>query len=698
MDELNKFADSLNKINYEGIDIMIQDFHYQNLITFKYQFFAKNQIFGTCWANAYSAAIFLTNKRILGKKIESFEIYRENLLKYASNINTDGGDINNPKVKEFFDRQRLHYNEIKTEEEARKIVMKGRFLVFRFFLKEKQWTNFSNFGFNNKRGILTEDILNKGCENDTNPGGHAIVLIEVARGYLRFLNSWGSNWGDKGTFKVEKASILKPINTSDTWYNPTFYHIYYYENELTNEEKSFYVNNNKLIREVTYNYRNMSIEHIKNYMNYLYNNFSNMAKDLIEYFPKIKFSSDNNIADIFGTKLSEYIIFYDLMFDGNMDFDINFKEDYYIHIDREELHKDFKGKIKNGSDCCSIGSENNYYKTIDSIFIKEVNNVINLKDNIFIACGSNTIVVFEFKNEFIKYLIMRNILNENLVYLCDLKIDNENLIATGGEDLKIFQINYEKHDLNLQFEFSENKKINKIILINERNPGILKRIVVCDQNGYIGFYDIKDDDNKIDISFINKCHCHNSSINCILYLPSEGMLVSGSCGDKKIKFWEIVKNNLFIIKEFNNIPSTIYNDSFLDINKNLLVGEKDGISVYKYGKKRITFSFFYKNEEFGGIYSMKSLRDNYFICGRAFGFCSIFLLRENNIRNINVFRNNNLRASDKPYDLKDDKFYITNICVKKPSESSGNIGNILVSSVDRTLKIYWFKYKKNENY
>ena len=76
-------------IKYEGIDIKIEDINYENLIKYKYQFFSKNQIFGTCWANAYAASIFLTNKRILGKQTETFETYRENLIKLTSIQNHD---------------------------------------------------------------------------------------------------------------------------------------------------------------------------------------------------------------------------------------------------------------------------------------------------------------------------------------------------------------------------------------------------------------------------------------------------------------------------------------------------------------------------------------------------------------------------------------------------------------------------------
>ena len=58
-------------------------------------------------------------------------------------------------------------------------------------------------------------------------------------------------------------------------------------------------------------------------------------------------------------------------------------------------------------------------------------------------------LLFELFENKINYLIIRNILDNNLLTLCDLKLDN--LIASGGEDLKIFRINFEKKELNIIF-------------------------------------------------------------------------------------------------------------------------------------------------------------------------------------------------------------------------------------------------------
>ena len=58
-------------------------------------------------------------------------------------------------------------------------------------------------------------------------------------------------------------------------------------------------------------------------------------------------------------------------------------------------------------------------------------------------------------------MAFKNILDENIKSLCDLKIGHSNLIASGGEELKIFEINYNTKDLILKFKFND-KSINFI--------------------------------------------------------------------------------------------------------------------------------------------------------------------------------------------------------------------------------------------
>ena len=697
LNNADSFVKDIEKIRYEGINIKLLDLNYDNLIQYKYQFFTKNQIFGTCWANAYSAGIFLTNKRILGKNIKSFEEYRENLIKLCCKVNVDGGGITDQKVQEYFQRERLHFKNI-TKEKAITSLQKGRLVIYSFRLSDQQWDNFDKFYKNNKTGILTEKILNNGCQYSEENTGHAVLLIEKTKNYFRLLNSWGSNWADAGTFKIEDADILKPFNTTNE--KPRFFDIFFYENELNEEEKNYYIKNNEYIRSLISIYSDMSINNIRKHMNHLYHySFSceickeRMVLDKLVkyirdglYYIKCPFCQSLTVAK---NKLKELLIFENLMNDGNKDFDINFKENYYIQIDRVEFYNN--SETTNRSDKCTIGSKNVLEHKIDPFLNKKINSIISLDNGKFAVCASNVIIIFEIKKTKINYLIVRNIENDNILALCNLKISN--LIAVGGENLKIYQINYQRNELNLELKYLNNKTINKIIMIKER---ITQRFAVCDKNGNISLYTIHKNNNNISIRFDFIKRCHKYSINYILCLQDENILVSSSNEDRMIKFWEIQENNLLEIKNLR-IISKVFTFCLLYINKTLLIGTEEGIKLYHYNNRVITFLLLYKDVNFGRVYPMEYLGNNYFICGRSLGFCSLLLLRAEReeikgIRKINVFRNNNEVISDNWLNAQNDHYYINNICIQKTSEATGYI---LISSIDNTLKVYSYSYFGN---
>ena len=715
----NALANNLNNINVIRMDIKIGDINYNSFLQFNYKFMAKNQIFGTCWANACAGSMFLTNKRILGKNIDSFQTNRENIIKILSDKYDDGGFLDDRKIANYFEEKRIHIKEV-NKEEAKIAIMKGRFIVCSFYLNDKQWENFSNFYKQNEnpKGILNKNQIDNGCENEkekTDLGGHAVILIEVGENYLRFLNSWGAGWADAGTFKIEDFNVLTPYNKNKNRINHKYafrcFDVFYYEEELTEKEKDYYYNNIDFIREILSRFNNSSFERIKDRINSLneqrhYCESCNSLIALHEYKTNIenglyKISCPNcNFIKQAEGESREFLIWKDLMHDGNDDFDINFQENEYIKIKRGDLHHKYQQYIKNASDTCSIGRE--IGDKIESYFNEKINKIIHLKNRKFAVCYGNRISVIklskqrmeteteswdEIKVEFLKQIKMPG---ENLVTLCDLKIRDSNIIACGGEYLTILNLNNETEKSIFIKRLKDNKKINKIILLDERTGQNLKRLIVCDKNGDIGLYNINNTERNIDVSFVFKKNCHDNEINCILYLPEEQMLVSGSKLDKNIKFFEIRENDLVLTDCLNDIPSTMHNGSLLNINGNLLIGEKNGIRVVHHENRRIISSYFFNNEEFGGVYIMKYLGNNYFICGRSFGFCSLFLLSENSIRKINIFRNNNLVNYNNICNDRVDNYYITDICIRKITGQS--YGYILISSADRTLKVYSYEF------
>ena len=190
-------------------------------------FESKKQEGGTCYANAIAANICLASSRVYGReKLNFFDVRKKIIDKYG----THGGNTFQI-CKEYLINYRLH-SQIVDEEGARKAVMKTRPCVARFNLTAQQWGNFSKFYRENKKGILTKEILNdtKNIYPDSTPGGHAVVLTHISKDYLTFLNSWGPNFADNGYFRVKNADVL----------GMQFCDIFWYISDLSKEEIDAY--------------------------------------------------------------------------------------------------------------------------------------------------------------------------------------------------------------------------------------------------------------------------------------------------------------------------------------------------------------------------------------------------------------------------------------------------------------------------
>jgi hypothetical protein len=66
-------------------------------------------------------------------------------------------------------------------------------------------------------------------------GGYAVVLVGYAPRLLTFLNSWGSSWGDRGSFSVDNYNALAGNHT-----DVDFYDVYWLEEDLTSVERQAY--------------------------------------------------------------------------------------------------------------------------------------------------------------------------------------------------------------------------------------------------------------------------------------------------------------------------------------------------------------------------------------------------------------------------------------------------------------------------
>ena len=61
----------------------------------------------------------------------------------------------------------------------------------------------------NSKRVLTKEIINqKPKKYESKEGGHAVVLPSIEKNCLKFLNSWGPNWGDEGYFRIENEEVF----------------------------------------------------------------------------------------------------------------------------------------------------------------------------------------------------------------------------------------------------------------------------------------------------------------------------------------------------------------------------------------------------------------------------------------------------------------------------------------------------------
>ena len=183
----------------------------------------------TCYANAIAATICLASARVYTRKpLEFLDVRNKLENKYGIN-----GIVNLYKaLNEILGKYKLKYKPIDDEKEARKAIIETRPCLAVFQLTGMQKENFKEFFQINPKGILTKEILNKPRTNSNNEKfSHSVVLTHISKNYLKFLNSWGTNWGDNGYFKVENANIL----------NAEFIDIYWELDDLDKNEKDNYI-------------------------------------------------------------------------------------------------------------------------------------------------------------------------------------------------------------------------------------------------------------------------------------------------------------------------------------------------------------------------------------------------------------------------------------------------------------------------
>ncbi|KAH3791629.1 hypothetical protein DPMN_145117 [Dreissena polymorpha] len=189
---------------------------------------ARQQVLGTCYANASATAIHLSLKRILGRDggYPEFEILRDELIReYGS----EGANTFNV-LKTVCSRYRLRCSEINVNGVYRAIVAK-RIVVAKFHLTDREWDVFGAFYRSQPEGILSKlhlDIRQR--SSGERQSGHAVVVTSYTKNCLILMNSWGDRWADKGFFRVERADVL----------GLEFMDVYWTNEDLSRSEKRYF--------------------------------------------------------------------------------------------------------------------------------------------------------------------------------------------------------------------------------------------------------------------------------------------------------------------------------------------------------------------------------------------------------------------------------------------------------------------------
>ena len=218
-------------------------------------FAAKQQVGGTCYAYASATAIHMTLMGLYGEYAQTFEQIKDNLIYEYGKDGANTTKVLDKHLSNFT----LKYK-IVNETEAIESIHNGTVCIGCFWMTQLDFLKFQTFFETNKSGILTKELLEKTIPNPNyvkdkteeelnEMHGHAVVLVSSTNKYLRFLNSWGTNFGEFGFFKIDNSQTLNIMK---------YLKIYYDYDELTQSQKD---KHEKFKRSLTKTYFN-------NYENY----------------------------------------------------------------------------------------------------------------------------------------------------------------------------------------------------------------------------------------------------------------------------------------------------------------------------------------------------------------------------------------------------------------------------------------------
>ena len=251
----------LNFDNYLKDIEKLKEKLYKKITEKKIEYFGiKDQKYsGECWVHSLVLLLCYAEARKYGRKLENFEgIYdlitkhfgcggktykeKEEIMHFCK-IFPDDENFNKEKYlnnnfNKYIPNFGLHYKKLdpNNELEINNYIKRGIKCLLSFGLNNLEWENFCKYfseeSIKPEEKNLTLEILEKDTKNPSETSRHAVILTDIdEEGNYICVNSWGKEWGNKGIFKAQKECLKQPV----------IYAIYFYEKDLTENERNAWI-------------------------------------------------------------------------------------------------------------------------------------------------------------------------------------------------------------------------------------------------------------------------------------------------------------------------------------------------------------------------------------------------------------------------------------------------------------------------
>ncbi|KAH7336028.1 hypothetical protein BKA65DRAFT_458517 [Rhexocercosporidium sp. MPI-PUGE-AT-0058] len=194
----------------------------------------------TCYAHATAAVIHMALLRIVGLDA-GYPMIKDIRRKIVRQFrpNQGGWDMEEMLRMATTWYRPLQFRKV-DEDGARQAVLHRRPVLTTFYLSESGWDTFTQHfeSVATSSSVLMRDHMtsHRLLPDD---GGHAVVLFKCDPHSLTFLNSWGKEWGNKGSFSIEDHTVLELDDASEAT-SVCFYDVYWLEEDLTAIEQQAY--------------------------------------------------------------------------------------------------------------------------------------------------------------------------------------------------------------------------------------------------------------------------------------------------------------------------------------------------------------------------------------------------------------------------------------------------------------------------